>query len=334
MYDKQPPGLPDDEATKFESDFKKAMADVERVKERLAKEQPKVEPRRSSETVRKGNTAAVRTEDSSEQRVIKSETAGEFVDEIKALNSEIKNWRTESGQDTLKKSKGDRWERAMATLAVSIAIVFGTIGLWVNTNRQAEKVGNKLKESQFVVTSPPEGADVGLGQRVFGKTPYPQLNHYVAVTIIRTGSTYIRPAFVSPDGTFSGEARFGDAAVGEDDEFTIRALATKASLATGNLTEVPDDAVWSDFVTVRRVQSSPVAGTQIVLTTPTDGAEVGADSTISGKTSLPDLNHYIIVTPTRIGTSFVQNQPALVNRADGSLTWRATFGGAQVGVGE
>jgi cytoskeletal protein RodZ len=320
---------------KLQTAIKRAEAEVERVKKWLAKEQPEVPPRKNSETVPKGDTHTRVTLNASEKfRSHKLESPGELVDELKALSSEVKSWKTESRQRLTDKNAADRKGRIIATLSVVVAVIFGTIGLWININRQADKVQNKIEESQLVLTSPSEGTEVGLGHRVLGKTPFPQLNHYIAVRVVRTGSTYFQPAFVSPDGSFSGEARFGDAASGEDDEYTIRALATKATLVTGNLTEVPSDAVWSDFVTVRRVQSSPVAGTQIAITTPTEGAEVGADSTISGKTSFTDLNHYIVVTPTRIGTSFVQNQPALVNRADGSFTWRATFGGAQVGVGE
>ena len=319
---------------KLQTAIKRAEAEIERVKGWLEKERS-ARPRKKSEAIPEGDARTGGTRGVSEQfRSHKAETPDELIDELKALRSEVQHWKVESRQRLIDKNAADRKGRIIASLAIVVPVIFGTIGLWINTNRQAEKVESKIEESRFLLTSPSDGAEVGLGQRVIGKTPFTQLNHYIAVGIVRTGSTYIRPAFVSPDGTFGGEARFGDSAIGADDEFTIRALATKATLATGNLSEVPDDAVWSDSVTVRRVQSSPAAGTQIVLTSPTDGAEVGADSTISGKTSLPDLNHYIIVTPTRIGTSFVQNQPALVNRADGSITWKAIFGGAQLGVGE
>jgi hypothetical protein len=332
MRDNQPPELPGDEAASFESDFKKAMAEVERVKQRLAKDQPKAGPRRDSGTVRTANPPDARTENSSEQvRSIKSEPAGEFVNEIKALGSEIRIWRTESNQEVIKRRKTERWERAMATLAVIIAIFFGTATLWLNTNRQADKVGKKIEASQFVITAPSDGAEVGLGQKIRGKTPFPELNHYAVVRVVRTGSTYVRPAIASPDGTFSGEARFGDATSGEDDEFTIRVFATRATVPTGILTKAPDDAEWSDFVTVRRLESSAV--TQIVIVTPADGSDGGPDGVVSGKTPVPQLNHYVVVTPTRSGPDFVQDQPASVDQA-GKFTARARYGGGQVGVGE
>jgi hypothetical protein len=335
MVDKHASEPKTETAAKLQTAIRRAEVEVERVKKWLAREQPEVPARKNLETGTQGDAYPRATRNSSEQiRSKKSESPGELVDELKDLGSEVKSWKAEARQRLIDKNAADRRGRIIATLSVIATIIFGSVGLLVNMNRQADRVGNTLKESRFVLTSPSEGADVGLGQRVVGKTPYAELNHYVAVRIVRTGSTYIRPAFVSSEGDFSGEARFGDVAVGDDDEFTIRVLATRATLVTGILTEVPDDAVWSDSVTVRRVQSSPVTGTQIIITMPADGAEVGVDSTISGKTSLPDLNHYIVVTPTRIGTSFVQSQSALVNRANGSFIWRATFGGAQVGAGE
>jgi len=327
--------------TKIETDalhtaIRRAEAEVERVKRWLAKEQPAAASSKNPGTaVPKVDTHSFGTRNAPQKfRTDKPEMPDDLAYELKALRSEVQSWKAESRQMLIDKNAVDKKGQILASLAIVVTIIFGSVGLWLATNRQTEKLQNLIEAGRFVLTSPSDGANVGPGQKVKGKTPFTQLNHYIAVRIVRTGGTDIRPASVSPDGTFAGEARFVESTAKEDNQFTIRVLATKATLAAGNLTEVPGDAVWSDSVNVRRVQSSPAHAGQIVLTSPTDGDEVDADSTISGKTSLPDLNHYIVATPTQIKTSFVQKQPALVNRDDGSFTWRATFGDAPLGSGE
>ena len=265
----------------------------------------------------------------------KNYTEVESVAELRRLNDGLRDWGGRWLQALTDQKKDDHKGRIIATLAVIVAIIFGAVGVLVNTNKQADIVGQKVQASQFVITSPPEGASVGIGQKVRGNTPRPDLNHHILVTMIRTGTMVLAPAFPSRDGTFSGEARFGDQTVGEDDEFSIRAVATTDTLVNGPIASIPGDAMLSEAVHVRRVFSVPlVAGPGPTITAPTDGLKVGKEYQIKGTTSLKDWNHYVVVTPLRIGTAFVQDQPATINRTDGSFTGRAVFGTTQVGIGE
>src|SRR5437660_7094343 len=145
-----------------------------------------------------------------------------------------------------------------------------------------------------------------------GNTAYPELHHYVVVTLVRTGSSSIQPALVSPDGTVSAEVRFSDGSgnvtAGEDDEFTLRVLATKEALSTGSLRTFPTDAKLSRQITVRRTQPTE----QLTITVPAHGGEVSFDDKVEGKTPFTNLTHYIVITPLRVGTPYIQDRPASV----------------------
>ncbi len=227
--------------------------------------------------------------------------------------------------------KSGKMNRRHLAIAI-ITVIIATLGLVFNSNRNTQTVVQEIKQNNLDITDPPEGASVGLGQRVRGNTPYPYLNHYLVVKLVRTGSTSIQPAIVDPDGTFSGEVRFSDGggniAVGEDDEFTVRVLATKEKLDAGSLATFPDDAKLSRQITVRRTRPTE----QPAIIVPASGAEVSFDDKVSGTTPFTNLNHYIVVTPLRVGTPYVQDQPASVT--NGTFSGRARFGGAAVGVGE
>lgn len=213
-----------------------------------------------------------------------------------------------------------------------IAVVISALGIVINSSRNTQIVVQQIQLNSLEITEPPNSASVGLGQIVRGNTPYRNLNHYVVVTSARTGSINIQPALVNPDGTFSAEIRFtgpsGNIAAGEDDEFTVRVLATKEQLGAGSLTSFPDDAKISKQITVRRTKPTE----QLVIAIPLNGATVGLDERVSGTTPFSDLNHYIIVTPSRVGTPYVQDQAASVSM--GAFSGRARFGGVNVGIGE
>jgi hypothetical protein len=214
----------------------------------------------------------------------------------------------------------------IGTVVIVIPIVYGLIGVVNSINF----LRSDAKQSQFEISFPANNAEVGLGQQVRGHTPYLDRKHYIVVTTMSNGSQQIQkePAPVSPDGSFSGEARFGTATNGQDDEYKIQVFATRAS---GPLSSIPADAIFApEPVNVRR--SLPVEP-QVVITVPKPGAEVFGDDSILGETLAPGLNHYIVVTPIRTGTPAVQDQPARVS-PDGTFTGRARFGGANVGVGE
>jgi hypothetical protein len=257
--------------------------------------------------------------------------------QVDVLGDQTQHRNTSSQTDRLlseilnEDRSGAKMSRRHLVIAI-IALLVATLGLLFNSNRNAQTVVQELKQNNLEITDPPEGASVGLGQRVRGSTPYTYLNNYVVVTLIRTGSTTIQPALVSSEGTLSAEVRFNDGignpAAGEDDEFTLRLLATKETLSAGNLTTLPVDAKLSRQITVRRTKPTE----QLAITVPANGAEVSLDDRVEGKTPFTDLTHYVVITPLRVGTQYVQDQPASVT--NGSFSGRAKFGGASVGVGE
>jgi hypothetical protein len=303
---------------KLQTVIKKAEAEVQRVQEWMAREQTGSGRRRGGVSTR-GQA--------------ESNREGEPWGGGNAADSAVRKQSVE----TLRQLLGDldraavmAWRRLAIVVVV---VIIAAVALILNSNRNTQAVIGQLEQSKLIITNPPEGANVGIGQKVRGITPYSDLNHYVVVTMVRTGSVQIGPAAVSTDGTFTGDPRFsneGIASAGEGDEFTIRVLATRSGLEAGNLTSVPDDAILSRPLTVRHTKPSG----QIVISTPVEGADVSLDEAIAGKTSLPDLNHYIVVKFLKVGTSFVQDQPALVNRSDSTFSGKVRLGGTQVAIGE
>src|SRR6185503_15963537 len=116
-------------------------------------------------------------------------------------------------------------------------------------------------------------------------------------------------------------------------ELKIEVLATKSPVPGGKLDQATptEDAVWSKPITVKWVQA--LAG-QVIINFPLNGTAVDFSDKIVGDTSYPDLNHYIVVTPVKTGTAFVQDLKATLNRDNRTFTGTARFGGVDVGVGE
>lgn len=229
----------------------------------------------------------------------------------------------------------DRKNGKMTWLRLAIALVavlIATVVILFNNNRNTQTVVQELKQNNLNITDPPEGASVGLGQRVRGSTPYTDLNNYVVLTLIRTGSTIIQPVHVSPDGTVGAEVRFsddiGNVPAGDTDEFSLRLLATKETLSAGNLTTFPADAKLSRQITVKR----SIRTDQPTITVPANGAEVSLEDKVEGKTTFEDFTHYVVVTPLSSGTPYIQAKPASVT--NGSFSGTAKFGSASIGVGE
>ncbi|MBC8031138.1 MAG: hypothetical protein H7Z16_13570 [Pyrinomonadaceae bacterium] len=323
MNKDDPPDLPGESDAQLDSAIKRAEAEVQRVQEWMAKErkgqrrppstQPDDDRGRAKQPSRNPDTPS-------------SEPGRESLNLLNKILHAIK-----AGENTTRR------QLLMAIIAVIVAILalIATVVIGIiSNNRSAEKAERKFAQTQLIITSPPELSSVGLGQKVRGITPFLDRNHYLLVTMVRTGTARIQPASVGPDGSFSGEARFSDGGsdikVGEDDEFTIRVMATLSKLEPGTLDKIPDDAILSEPVTVRRTKPSEV----ILINTPVNGAEVSVDAAISGKTSVPDLTHYIVVKSLRVGTRYVQDRPASISRNDGTFSGNARFGGVEVGVGE
>jgi len=311
MSERDAPELPEEKDDRLQAAIKKAEAEVERVKEWMAKEQTENGPRRSAAIL-----------GSHRENVSAGEPlGGSNLAESEIVAHPIVVPRQVLGE--LDRSAIMAWRQLALTL---IAIIIATLGLITNSNRNTRTVVEQLEQSKLIVTDPPDGTSVALGQKVRGITPYAHLNHYIVVTMVGNGSAQVRPAIVRIDGTLSGDVRFSDGDVGsggEAEELTIRVLATTRRLEPGNLTSVPDDAIFSRQVTVRRTKTSE----QIVIDAPAEGADVSLDGMITGKTPFPNLNHYIVVESLKMGTSYVQAQPSFVNRSDATFSGKARFGG-------
>lgn len=112
----------------------------------------------------------------------------------------------------------------------------------------------ELKQARhFVILNPADGAVVGIRSSIQGKTPFPELKHYIVVTPTVTGVDYVQePVGISSDGTWLGSATLGAVSSGAGQKFIIRGLATRSTLAAGPLTALPEDAIFSNSITVTR----------------------------------------------------------------------------------
>ena len=156
----------------------------------------------------------------------------------------------------------------VALLALTVAIPGGYSSLRSLLREQGESVTKQvasvdervasvaatLAARDLRITSPAEGAFVTQTNQIEGTTPFPHRNHYLVVTPHTIGTKFVEPnpVLVDPWGKWVGVAQFGTTGAGRDQLFMVQALATKATLAPGPLSEAPPDAVYSQAVTVAR----------------------------------------------------------------------------------
>lgn len=159
------------------------------------------------------------------------------------------------------------WHLVVAVLALFVGIVGVAVAIYFGlretvivirsdiegVSTRVERVEKSILEQRFVITAPTDDSNVGLHDVVRGQTPFADMNHYIVVTPLKVGGDWVQEGPVKVyGGLWSGRAKFGSAAVGEGEKFVIRALATKSKLSSGTLSEVPDDAIFSEPVTVTR----------------------------------------------------------------------------------
>lgn len=82
---------------------------------------------------------------------------------------------------------------------------------------------------------------------------------------------------------------------------------------------------------VKGIESALVSS-RLVITSLRSGDTVSMNETVSGITPYPKRRHYLVVTPEKVGDSYVQD-PASV-KPDGTWTSNAQFGSGEVGVNE
>ena len=109
--------------------------------------------------------------------------------------------------------------------------------------------------NKYIITYPADGAIVNMHEKVQGKTPYIELNHYIVVTPIANGTDYIQdgPANVTSNGRFVGTAAFGTMGVQGPQQFIVRVIATKATLLSPS-DKIPQDSKISSSITVNRIR--------------------------------------------------------------------------------
>lgn len=119
---------------------------------------------------------------------------------------------------------------------------------------RVEQVENRMLQADFRIMYPQYGATVDATDIVKGHTPYGDMNHYVVISPLQTGDDWLQdsPVKVFSGGTWTARARFGTAAEGAGEQFVVRLLATRATLAAGPLLGVPKDAVFTESVVVTR----------------------------------------------------------------------------------
>ena len=117
----------------------------------------------------------------------------------------------------------------------------------------ADRTEAQITRSRMRIVYPSDGGSVAATEQVRGSTPYQNKSHYLVVTT--RGGDFLQdgPLKISPGGIWSGQARFGNAGLGDGDAFMIRIATTRAPLMPGTTT-LPDDAIYSEPISVRRIR--------------------------------------------------------------------------------
>jgi len=313
----------DDGTSKFEAEVQRARAHLEAEREARL-------PKSTSKSPRTPKTQSTPRSDERGQGPIR--LPSELFNTLQGIGERIENTSTGLRHEIHNSSRGalrtSLFAIVIAALGVGVAIYFGM-------RQQTAQLERQLAQTRFTIDSPRDRSEVRAGQIIRGSTPYPNMNHYVLITVIRSGSIYVQKerVFINADGAFSGEGRFDDLSLIDADPLKIQVIATPAFLGAGKLADLPGNAYYSDAVTVT-FRELGVANSAFVIMSPQDGATVGFDYAISGKTPFPERNHYIVITPVRTGTAYVQDRPADVDVNQKTFVGRGRFGATQVGIGQ
>lgn len=126
-----------------------------------------------------------------------------------------------------------------------------------DTSRNVKSIETAILSNRLTITSLSNGDEVSRNQAVSGLTPFMHRRHYLVVTPVNIGDSYVQDAMTPrPDGTWAGTAKFGSGDTGRGERFSVRCLATERELRTGSLAPqtLPSDAVFSAPVIVERTQ--------------------------------------------------------------------------------
>lgn len=160
------------------------------------------------------------------------------------------------------------WKFILGTVVGLLAVIVTAIIGYFNLSKQVSNVQTKVNEvgnrvesveknvmaGRLIIISPTDGESVDSTAIVRGKTPYPERNHYIVVTPIKTNDDWVQKNLIKPDptGSWAGNAEFGTGDVGIGDKFLVRVLATSSTIPSGQLRDVPSDTIPSESITVTR----------------------------------------------------------------------------------
>ena len=163
---KQPQSARGDETARFE-------AEVKRVSERMSKNEPSYrgqeQPKRARADQNSGDTAKEPRQPNApkdpEQITLQRE-------QVRIAN---KGWRTSILAIVL---------QTIGLIMAGAAVAIGLVGIW----DKLTKIQIDVKRNHFVITSPHNGAEVGVGQKIRGDTPFPNPDYSRSVEVrARTG---------------------------------------------------------------------------------------------------------------------------------------------------
>lgn len=185
-----------------------------------------------------------------------------------STNLSVEEQQLEIAKETLKAAQKQA-DASVSTsraawAAVLVGILAATAAFWPllkaardveSTAQDVSSIEKAVLSSKLVISSLSNGDQVTSNEDISGFTPYPRLNHYLVITPLKVGDSYVQGrATVRADGTWTGNANFGSGDVGLNEKFTVRCLATEAEVRTGSLASQPlsPDAVFSSPITVTR----------------------------------------------------------------------------------
>jgi hypothetical protein len=145
-------------------------------------------------------------------------------------------------------------EISLRVMATEEQLGTGTIVAFPGDAKLSRHIRLLLKPAdRIVISSPAEGATVGLFEQVIGTSRVADVKHYVLVKPVRSGTAYIQEQPVAHNnGKLTGRAQFGTASFGIGEQFTVEIIATSTTLNPGVLSNRPADAVTSKPVSVSR----------------------------------------------------------------------------------
>jgi hypothetical protein len=162
----------------------------------------------------------------------------------------------------IKKSLFHKWQFWVALTQILIALIALIIPrqrpeTYPPSAKEARESTKPRVHASLRILYPADGGFVGRTEWVKGSSSYGEgrIRHFLVVTPQQTGEPWVQegPLGIPARGIWAGWAIFGAAGVGEKKRFLLQVMATKSPLSPGPLIQVPQDAVFSEPVSVTRL---------------------------------------------------------------------------------